>query len=306
MRLRLDQLPWPLEPLLIVLSDSIGRFQRHRCTTAAAAIAFHVLFSVFPLILLITAVVGSRMRSAEVRNAITDGLMNALPLDPSARDQIDNLLKITNANLPAIGIIGAVALVWSASGMLGSVRGAMELAWEGFSGTRPFLRGKLVDAILLTVLVTVILSSFLIGVLLSFVPQIPRDALGDSGVWHDATLFVRSWIGPLASLVSSIFVMLIAYKFLPKPRPAFRYALVGAVTAGILFEIARRVFTIYVEKIARYDIVYGALGSIIAFLFFVYIAAMILLYGAELGASIRRVQNAGRLLPRKKAKPETA
>ena len=79
----------------------------------------------------------------------------------------------------------------------------MELAWEGFSGTRPFLRGKLVDAILLTVLVTVILSSFLIGVLLSFVPQIPRDALGDSGVWNDATLFVRSWIGPLASLVDA-------------------------------------------------------------------------------------------------------
>jgi membrane protein len=304
--IRLERLPWPLDALLIVLSDSLGRFQRHRCTTAAAAIAFHVLFSVFPLILLITVVVGSRMRSAEVRAAITDGLMNALPLDPSARDQIDNLLKIANANLPAIGVIGAIALVWSASGMLGSVRGAMELAWEGFSGTRPFLRGKLVDAVLLTVLVTVILSSFLIGVLLSFVPQIPRDALGSSGFWHDAALFVRPWISPLASLVSSIFVMLMAYKFLPKPRPAVRYALAGAVIAGILFEVARRVFTIYVEKIARYDLVYGSIGTIIAFLFFVYIAAIILLYGAELGASIRRVHNVGRLLPGRKAKPDAA
>lgn len=303
MRITLERLPWPLDALLIVASDSLARFQRHRCTTAAAAIAFHVLFSVFPLILLITVVVGSRMRSTEVRAAIIDGLMNALPLDPSARDQIDSLLRIANANLPAIGIIGAVALVWSASGMLGSVRGAMELAWEGFSGTRPFLRGKLVDAILLTVLVTVILSTFLIGVLLSFVPQIPRDALGDSGLWHDAGVWVRPWIGPLASLVSSILVMLLAYKFLPKPRPAFRYALVSAVIAGALFEVARRVFTVYVEKIARYDLVYGSIGSIIAFLFFVYIAAIILLYGAELGASIRRVHNAGRLLPGRKAEP---
>lgn len=306
MKLSLDRLPWPLDALLIVLADSIGRFQRHRCTTAAAAIAFHVLFSVFPLILLITVVVGSRMRSAEVRTAIADGLMNALPLDPSARGQIDELLRIANANLPAIGVIGAIALVWSASGMLGSVRGAMELAWEGFTGTRPFLRGKLFDAILLTILVTVILSSFLIGVLFSFVPQIPQDALGESGFWHDAALFARSWIGPLASLVSSIVVMLLAYKFLPKPRPAIRYALAGAVIAGILFEVARRVFTLYVEKIARYDLVYGSIGSIIAFLFFVYIAAMILLYGAELGASLRRVNGAGRLLPRRKAKPEAA
>ena len=59
---RLARLPWPLDALLIVLADSVGRFQRHRCTTAAAAIAFHVLFSVFPLILVITVVVGSSLR----------------------------------------------------------------------------------------------------------------------------------------------------------------------------------------------------------------------------------------------------
>lgn len=306
MKLELDRLPWPLDAVLIVLADSIGRFQRHRCTTAAAAIAFHVLFSIFPLILLITVVVGSRIRSAEVRSTIVDGLMNALPLDPSARDQIDNLLRVANANLAAIGIIGAIALIWSASGMLGSVRGAMELAWEGFSGTRPFVRGKLVDAVLLTILVTVILSSFLFGVLLSFVPQIPRDALGASGFWHDAALFVRPWIGPIASLVSSIVVMLMTYKFLPKPRPAIRYALAGAIIAGVLFEVARRVFTVYLEKIARYDLVYGSIGSIIAALFFVYIASMILLFGAELGASLRRVHNVGRLLPPRKAKPDAA
>ena len=306
MKLQLDRLPWPLDALLIVVSDSVGRFQRHRCTTAAAAIAFHVLFSVFPLVLLISVVVGSRMRSAEVRQEITDGLMNALPLDPSARDQIDHLLLVADANLPAIGIVGAIALVWSASGMLGSVRGAMELAWEGFGGTRPFVRGKLVDAILLTILVTFVLSSFLLGVLLSFVPELPRDALGSAGFWHDSIAVVRSWIGPLASLISSMFVMLMAYKFLPKPRPAARYAFAGAFIAGVLFEVTRRAFTIYLEKIARYDLVYGSIGSIIAFLFFVYISSMILLYGAELGASIRRVHNAGRLLPKRKAKPEAA
>ncbi|MGI9116089.1 MAG: YihY/virulence factor BrkB family protein [Gaiellales bacterium] len=297
----LERLPWPLDAGLVVLSDSIGRFQRHRCTTAAAAIAFHVLFSIFPLILLVTAIVGSRIRSDDVRQSITDGLMNALPFDPSARGQIDHLLQIANANLPAIGLIGAVALVWSASGMLGSVRGAMELAWEGFGGTRPFVRGKLVDAVLLTVLVTVVLSSFLIGLLLSFVGQVPHGVFGSAGTWHDVGVIVRSWIGPFASLISSIVVMLLAYKFLPRPRPAFAYAAAGAVIAGIVFEIARRVFTIYLEKIARYDLVYGSIGSIIAFLFFVYIASIILLYGAELGASIRRVDNSGRLRPHRKA-----
>ena len=51
----------------------------------------------------------------------------------------------------------------------------------------------------------------------------------------------------------------------------------------------------YLTHIARYDLVYGSIGSVIALLFFVYISAIILLFGAELGASLRRVHLAGRL-----------
>ena len=60
--------------------------------------------------------------------------------------------------------------------------------------------------------------------------------------------------------------------------------------------MARKIFSIYVDRVATYDIVYGSIGSIIVFLFFVYIAGMVILYGAELGASLRRVHNAGRVL----------
>ena len=91
-------------------------------------------------------------------------------------------------------------------------------------------------------------------------------------------------------------VLVLAYKFLPRPRPAFRYALGGAVIAALLLEGARRIFSIYVDRVATYDIVYGSIGSIIVFLFFVYISATVILYGAELGASLRRVHNAGRVL----------
>jgi membrane protein len=60
-------------------------------------------------------------------------------------------------------------------------------------------------------------------------------------------------------------------------------------------------FEVYLTRVARYDIVYGSIGSVIALLFFVYISALILLYGAEIGASLRRVHHAGRLLPRRAA-----
>ena len=290
------KLPWPVIFSWLVLRDSVTRFQRHRCTTAAAAIAFHVLFSVFPLILLVTAILGTQMRSAEARQQIVDGLINVLPLDTSAADQIDQLLVSATNNLATIGIVGAIGLVWSASGMLGSVRGAMELAWEGQSGTRPFFHGKLVDAVLLAIVVSVVLSSFLAGLVLSIVPQVSIDVLRPDSWSSELASAVRSSLAPAISILTSAIVLVLAYKFLPRPRPAMRYAIGGAVTASILLEGARRIFSIYVDRVAAYDIVYGSIGSIIVFLFFVYIAAMVSLYGAELGASLRRVHNAGRVL----------
>ncbi|MEI7439151.1 MAG: YihY/virulence factor BrkB family protein [Thermoleophilia bacterium] len=289
-------IPWPVIFTWLVLRDSVSRFQRHRCTTAAAAIAFHVLFSIFPLVLLITAILGTQMRSAEVRKQISDGLLNVLPLDPSASAQIDHLLISATNNLATVGIVGAVGLIWSASGMLGSVRGAMELAWEGTAGTRPFFRGKLVDALLLGIVVSVVLSSFLAGLVLSVVPQVSIDVIRPDSWTGDFAAVVRSSLAPAVSVLTSGVILTLAYKFLPRPRPALRYAIAGATLAAVLLELARRVFSIYVDHVATYDVVYGSIGSIIVFLFFVYIAAIVSLFGAEVGASVRRVHNAGRVL----------
>ncbi|PHX80973.1 MAG: hypothetical protein CK540_04990, partial [Thermoleophilia bacterium] len=248
------------------------------------------------LILLVTAILGTQMRNAEARQQVVDRLINVLPLDPSAADQIDQLLVSATNNLATIGIVGAIGLVWSSSGMLGSVRGAMELAWEGQSGRRAFFHGKLVDALLLAIVVSVVLSSFLAGLVLSIVPQVSIDVMRPESLSSGLAAAVRSSLAPAVSILTSGIVLVLAYKFLPRPRPAMRYALAGAAVAACLLEVARRIFSIYVDRVATYDIVYGSIGSIIVFLFFVYIAGMVILYGAELGASLRRVHNAGRVL----------
>ena len=292
MRLRADGIPEPMAFAVAVLLDAVRSFQRHRCTTAAAAIAFHVLFSIFPLILLVVAVVGSRMKSAAVRGQVSSGLMNAMPLDASAKAQIDGLLLTTSHNLPTLGIIGGIGLIWSASGMLGSVRGAMELAWEGTAGTRPFVRGKLIDALLLTILMAAIMASFLSGLVLSLLPPIAIDVIPETSGWQDLLALARSSLGPLLAILAAMTILALAYKLLPAPRPAGRYALIGAASGAVLLEIARRLFQLYVDLFDRFDVVYGSIGSIIAFLFFVYLASMVVLFGAEAGASFRRIHEA--------------
>lgn len=289
-------IPQPVVFVGLVLKDGFSRFQRHRCTTAAAAIAFHVLFSLFPLILLIAVVFGTRLRDPAVRESVTSTLLTALPLADADTARIDDLLQNATRNLTALGILGVIGLIWAASGMLGSVRGAMELAWGGEHDTRPFVRGKLVDAVLLGVIVSLVLASFFVGLAVSIVPQVSIDWLPEGSGWLGAADVVRSSIGVAISLVATTLVLLLAYRLLPKPRPDTRYALVGAIVGAVLLEGARVGFGVYVERVARYDVIYGSIGSIIAFLFFVYLGAIVILAGAEIGAAARSVHLSRRIV----------
>ncbi len=288
-------IPQPLVFAALVVRDAFSRFQRHRCTTAAAAIAFHVLFSIFPLILLIAVIFGAKLRDQAVRERVTDALMNALPLAQADVAQVDELLLNATRNLPALGILSAVGLIWSASGMLGAVRGAMELAWEGRTGTRPFVHGKLIDALLLGVIVVFVLASFFVGIVFAVVPQVSFDWLPD-GSWLGVADVISSWAGPVISIATTTIVITVAYKLLPQPRPSGRYAIAGGVVAGLLLELLRIAFGIWVSSVARYDVIYGSIGSIIAFLFFVYLAAIVILVGAEIGASVRSIHTSRQIV----------
>jgi membrane protein len=61
----------------------------------------------------------------------------------------------------------------------------------------------------------------------------------------------------------------------------------AALFAAVAFELLKRGFAIYLAHFADYNVVYGSLGAVIAFLFFVYLAASVLLFGGELGAASR-------------------
>lgn len=283
------ELPEPLRIVLIILRHAISRFQEHRCTTAAAAISYHVLFSLFPLLLLIGVILGTRAQDPTTRSAVVDAVMSALPLQEDSRGQVDRLLAGATRNLSAIGIVGLVGLIWSASGMLGSLRGAVELAWEGSRGTRSFAHGKLVDGLILLLVVVFVLVAILAGVIVSVIAVIV-----DRGPTLDEPLAglveqLRSVLAMAVALTTTGLLLLGAYKLLPSPRPPLRYALLGAIVASLLIEGARRLFGYYITNVAVYDVVYGSIGSVIVFLLFIYISATIVLFGAELGAATRSV-----------------
>ena len=85
----------------------------------------------------------------------------------------------------------------------------------------------------------------------------------------------------LAAFLLILAVFLLIYKLLPNTKTYWRYIWPGALTAAILFEIARTLFIFYLEHYANYQLIYGSIASVIILLVWVYYSAFIMVLGAE-------------------------
>ena len=88
-----------------------------------------------------------------------------------------------------------------------------------------------------------------------------------------------------AKLTLTFGALLLLYRLVPRARLRYRDLAVGALAATIASEAIRIGFSYYLARVARYDLLYGALGSVFAFLLVVYLQAIVLLLGAEIAQS---------------------
>ncbi|HEY3298436.1 MAG TPA: YhjD/YihY/BrkB family envelope integrity protein [Armatimonadota bacterium] len=84
------------------------------------------------------------------------------------------------------------------------------------------------------------------------------------------------------------------YSVAPGERIGARGPIIGGVTAGVLFEIAKSAFRWYVTHVANYSLVYGSLGSAIVLVFWTYYVAVIMVFGAEVASVYARLEGARR------------
>jgi membrane protein len=253
---------------------AIKGYGRHQCPQLAAAISYHVLFSIFPLALVIAAITGLVLQDDSLRQRVTDNLIDALPLTAHANGQLSDAIKGASAPSAAVGLIGIVGLIWSAAGMMASIRIGLTAAWG--RGRRQYVRGKLVDLVMLTGVGLLVLITVGITVLQQLLPRLGRG-LG-YGLLDD---MVSIGLGFGVSLL--LFSAL--YRLVPPGRPRLASVLPAAAMAAVGLELLKQGYALYLANFADYSVVYGSLGAVIAFLFFVYLAASLLLFGAELGAA---------------------
>jgi len=270
-----------IRPLWVVV-EAYKRFLQDGAFELAAAIAYSALFSIFPLLLAIVAAAGLVVSEIDVRRAIAETLSHYLP--PATAEFVDRNIGETIRLRGTFGALAIVGLVWSATAVAATLRNALNRLLRA-PRRRPFLLGKLLDLGLVLMAGAFILLSLFTSAVLRLLAAFPGLAraiatFGGSPLARPASALVPLGLSSLTFLV--------IYRYLPNVKLPWPRTVVGAVTAGVLFEGIKYAFFWYLQTFARYQLVYGSLTGIIVFLVWMYLSAAILLFGAELAVQIGR------------------
>ncbi len=257
----------------------------------AASMSYYIFFSLFPLAILVVSIAGVLLTDDRLRQDVIDGLFELLPLQSGAgREDLESLIDPIASGRSAVGVVSILGLIWAATGMMSALRFSLDTVWD-LEFRRPFVRGKLVDL----ALVLGVGALLAISISATAVLQVGRE-VSDS---------VSESLGPFGAEATGLFNVVafllpflltwltfgIVYLVVPSVTVRKRDVIGGALVGALLFELLKFGFSLYLRNFSNYDAVYGSLGAAIALLFFVYLGACVLLFGAEVAAEWPRVMH---------------
>lgn len=265
-----------------MLGRAAVNFRDDRGTYMAAAISYYALFSLFPLTLLAVAIFGIVLRDDDVQARVLNAIIDFLPIEGSSVEQ--SLRRVADLG-PTLTAVSAVGSLWSAGALSAAIRSALNVAFE-VERPRPLLRAKLIDYLMIPILGLPLLG----GIVLTTIWRLAQRELDERWNFLDGR-FAWTWeVGAVGiPLVLTFVTFLIAYWLVPNRPGRVRYLWPGALFAALAFEAMKAGFTLYLASFGNYDLIYGSIGSVIILLFWVFVSANILIYGAEIAGAVPHV-----------------
>lgn len=282
-------LRWWWKDLKVLVQRSVTEFADDRCTQIAASISYYVFFSIFPLAIFLVTIFGQVLRNEKVKQQVIDALLEVIPLAPAeGRQELEQVLAGVTTNVSLLGLLSVVGLIWSASAMMGALRNAMNIAWDT-DFRRPPIRGKIIDIFMVLIVGLLVAVSLAATGLRPFVQDWITD-VGQYLPFLESILQGAMWLATfLIPILVSFLIFSSIYRFVPAVATSFDEIWPGALFAAVTFEIAKVGFAFYIRNFGDYNAIYGSLGAVVVFMLFIFIAANILLMGAEIASEWPRV-----------------
>lgn len=260
-----------------LIKEAAADWSHDRAPRLGAALAYYTVFSLVPFLVVVIALIGLVLGQEAAQSAILSHIATLVGNQSAAA--IKDMIQ--RADQPSTGLVATglavVTLLFGASGVFGQLQDALNTVWgvepkEG-RGVWGFIKDRFLS------FVAVLGTGFLL-----LVSLILSSALAAFGKWFSGLLPLPEALLHLFNFVLSFVVVTglfaLIFKVLPDAKVAWRDVWVGALLTAALFTIGKYALGLYLGK-SNVASAYGAAGSLVLILLWVYYSAQILLYGAE-------------------------
>ena len=247
----------------------------------AAALAYYTIFSLAPLLLIVIAITGLIWDAGAVRTEILNQLRSLVGAEGA--EFIAGLM--TNTGSPGEGIlalvIGILTLLFGALGVFNELHNSLNIIWnvrvEKPKGFLQSLKKVLLDRLLSFSMIVGIGFLLLVSLVVTAGLSAVQETLGDA---FPIPEFVLQLVNLVISLGVITVLFALIFKFLPDVRLAWRDVWMGAFVTSVLFSLGKTLIGIYLGNSAAAS-TFGAAGSLVLLLLWIYYSAQILFFGAE-------------------------
>ncbi len=290
----------------------------------AQAIAFRVLVTIVPIVILATGILGQIFLGGEDAFDRVAGYIRSFV--PYQSDELINMLRQLQGSTTTFLSIGGVGLLYAVMTLFTTLRTVIaNIFQEEWHLRRTILGGYLFDLRMAAQVGLLFLLSFGLSFGMNALNSFGADALMRAGLNYAFLTQGWNWIfntfGLLLPFLLTVGMFFQLFLFVPKPHPPKRSALMGAVVTGLLWEAAKFAFTFYATQAGRFDRYrtvpgdegispfVGVFGLLVAFVFWIYYSGVVLCIGAIFGLlHEKRLRSRRRLraAPSEEEEPETA
>ncbi|NLD70323.1 MAG: YihY/virulence factor BrkB family protein [Limnobacter sp.] len=267
-----------LREIWTLLRETVAAWVDDYAPSMGAALAYYTIFSIAPVLLIVISVAGLVFGEDAARGEIFEQLRGLM--GERGAGAVQEMLR--SVNRPGEGltaaVVGGVALLVGATTVFGELQASLDRIWQVRADQRPGGLWQLLRKRLLS-------FGLILGIgFLLIVSLVASAALAALSTWWSP--YFGDWL-KIAQLLNAVLsftmiavVFALIYKLMPSVRVAWRDVLIGAVVTALLFTIGKYLIGLYIGRSAVAS-AYGAAGSLVVLLLWVYYSAQIFLFGAE-------------------------
>ncbi|MDR7946685.1 YihY/virulence factor BrkB family protein [Achromobacter aegrifaciens] len=261
-----------------LLMDSAKQWSTHRASSKGAALALYMVFSLAPMLILVIAVAGAFFGEDAVRSELFSQLRDLT--GERGAEVIQTVLASAHESGKGwiAALISIFVLIFSATTAFAELKASLDELWEVSANQKGGLHGMVRSRMLSFGLVLVLALFLLISLTVNAALGAARGYYGD--LWTASSFaLVAEWISSLFSFSIVVALFAVIYKLLPSAKISWPDVIPGAIVTAALFLVGKWGIGVYLSRGAAVS-AYGAAGSLIALLLWIYYSAQIFFFGA--------------------------